>query len=111
MLRTALALALGLAVLGSVAIPAQANPEKSLVTCIGCHDISSAKKTLVGPPLFGLYGSKPTTDGVSFAKWDKSSLDTWLKDPAKVKPGTTMAFKVKQDKKRAEIIQALSELK
>ena len=111
MIRTLLALAVGAAVFGSLVTPASADPSKELVTCIGCHDISSAKKQLVGPPLFGLYGSKPTTTGVSFAKWDKSSLDKWLKDPAAVKPATSMAFKVKNDAKRGKIIDALAELK
>lgn len=111
MIRTMMALALGGAMLGALALPAAANPSKELVTCVGCHDITDAKKPLVGPPLFGLFGAKPTTAGVGFAKWDKASLDKWLKDPAAVKPGTTMAFKVKNDKKRAAIIDAISELK
>jgi cytochrome c2 len=106
-----LALALGAAVLGAFVAPASANPGKELVTCVGCHDITAAKKQLVGPPLFGLFGEKPTTAGVGFAKWDKTSLDKWLKDPSAVKPGTAMAFAVKNDKKREKIIQAISELK
>ncbi len=111
MIRTLLALALGGAVFGAFVAPASANPGKALITCVGCHDITDAKKQVVGPPLFGLYETKPTSKGISFAKWDKTSLDTWLKDPAAVKPGTAMAFKVKNDKKRAAIIEALAELK
>lgn len=109
MFRTMMALALGGAMLGALALPAAAS--KELVTCIGCHDISSDKKAMVGPPLFGLFNGKPTTAGTGFAKWDKASLDKWLKDPAAIKPGTTMAFKVKNDKKRAAIIEAIAELK
>lgn len=111
MIRTMMALALGGAMLGALALPAAADPSKELVTCIGCHDITSAKKPMVGPPLFGLFNGKPTTAGTGFAKWDKASLDKWLKDPAAVKPGTSMAFKVKNDKKRAAIIEAIAELK
>lgn len=109
MIRSMLALALGCALLGAFVAPASANPD--LVTCVGCHDITDAKKQLVGPPLFGVFGSKPSSAGVSFAKWDKGSLDKWLKDPSAVKPGTSMAFKVKNDAKRKKIVDALAELK
>ncbi len=111
MIRPMLALVLGAAVLGSAAMPASADPGKQLITCIGCHDITPAKKTLVGPPLFGLYGQKPSIEGTGFSKWDKGSLDKWLKNPSAVKPATSMAFSVKNDGKRAKMIEALAELK
>lgn len=111
MTRPVLALALGLAILGPVAAPASANPAKELITCVGCHDVTPAKKQMVGAPLFGIYGSKPTTPGTGFTKWDKASMDKWLKDPSAVKPATSMAFKVRNDAKRAKIVEALAELK
>ncbi len=111
MTRSLLALAVGVVVLGAWGAPASADPAKELAMCIACHDVSPAKKTIAGSPLFGIYGKKPTIDGTGFAKWDKASLDKWLKSPSSVKPGTTMAFVVKNDAKRAKIIEALEHLK
>ncbi len=92
--------------------PAQAaDAAAALSACVTCHDISPANKQLVGPGLHGLAGKKPVSAGISFAKWDAKSLDTWLKDPSKVKPGTMMAYSVGNPKKRAEIVKAVLSLK
>ncbi|HEY9900435.1 MAG TPA: hypothetical protein V6D00_14765 [Pantanalinema sp.] len=107
-------LLVGLAVLSlgaAVASPALAGPDKALSACATCHDISPAKNKLVGPPLFGTFGSKPITDGIAVAKWDEGSLDKWLTDPGKIKPGTLMTYTVGNPKKRLEIIKAMKELK
>jgi cytochrome c len=88
--------------------PAQ---KKALTNCSICHDITPKKTKLVGPPLFGVFGSKPTIEGVPFDKWDQAALDKWLTDPAKVKPGTNMSFSMSNAKKRAETIAALQALK
>lgn len=107
---------MGVAVLslaaGTLPAPAQAaGADAALATCIGCHDITPAKKQMVGPGLYGVFGAKPVTAGISFAKWDDKSLDTWLKDPSKVKAGTAMAYSVGNPKKRGEIVKALKTLK
>lgn len=91
--------------------PALAANSAALGACITCHDISPAKKQLVGPALFGLKGKKPVSAGIPFAKWDAKTLDTWLKNPSKVKPGTMMAYSVSDPKKRAEIVKAVLDLK
>lgn len=111
MIRPFWTLVLGAAMLGALSAPAAADPAKELATCAACHDITSAKRMMGGTPLFGLYGQKPKIDGTGFAKWDKASLDKWLKSPSAVKPNTSMAFMVKNDAKRAKIIEALAELK
>lgn len=105
------ALALGTVMLGALGAPALANPAKELGMCAACHDLSPAKKPMAGAPLFGLYGQKPTISGTGFSKWDRAALDQWLASPSTVKPGTPMAFVVKNDAKRAKIIEALSQLK
>ena len=83
----------------------------TLAACMACHDISKAKKTLVGPPLFGVYGRKPTAAGLPFKKLDDKALDTWLSDPSKTKAETQMAFKVTDKAERAKVIAALKSLK
>ncbi|MBO9539893.1 hypothetical protein J7643_04780 [bacterium] len=94
-----------------LAPPALADPGKALGACATCHDISPAKNKLVGPPLFGSFGAKPLGDGIEVAKWDEGSLDKWLTNPGKMKPGTLMSYQVGNPKKRLEIIKALKELK
>lgn len=97
---------------GPLSAPAQAaGVDPALSTCATCHDLTPAKKKLVGPALFGTYGSKPVTAGIRFAKWDEKSLDTWLKEPAKVKPGTLMVFMVPDAAQRKAAIKALKALK
>ena len=111
MIRSLWALALGAVMVGALGAPALANPPKDLAICAACHDLSPAKQKLGGAPLFGLYGQKPTISGTGFAKWDRAALDKWLANPSAVKPDTTMAFVVKNDARRAKIIEALSQLK
>lgn len=114
MSRSLCALALLAALGGSLllSMPATASdPNKALSTCVGCHDITSARNTLAGPPLFGIMGNKPQTPDLPYVKWDKKSLDEWLKDPTKVKGGTSMTFGIKNDQKRAAAIQSLEALK
>jgi len=93
-----------------LATPVLAGPE-ALNACKSCHDISASKRTLMGQPLFGVYGRKPAMTGVSFAAWDDAALDQWLKNPKAVKATTTMGFAVADDAKRAAVIAALKELK
>ncbi|MDH4120691.1 MAG: cytochrome c family protein [Deltaproteobacteria bacterium] len=82
-----------------------------LNACTSCHDITDAKRKVMGPPLFGVYGAKPQTAGVPYAKWDDASLDAWLKNPKAVVPTTKKMFSVPNDAKRQEVIAALKELK
>ena len=83
----------------------------TLAACMACHDISKDKKTIVGPPLFGLYGRKPLSPGLPFKKMDDKALDAWLSDPSKTKADTQMAFKVADKTERAKVIAALKTLK
>jgi nitrite reductase (NO-forming) len=88
-----------------------ANHQAALSQCKTCHDITPAKKHVVGPPLFGLLNQKPVMSGVPYAKWDRASLDEFLRDPAQIKRNTMMTFRVRDDIKRREIIDAMEALK
>ena len=85
--------------------------KRSLNACKTCHDITPARKTIVGPPLFGVMGSKPIMSGVPYEKWTRENMDEFLRDPVQVKRNTMMTFRMRDNIKRAEIIEALEALK
>ncbi|MBM3267520.1 MAG: hypothetical protein FJZ01_07725 [Candidatus Sericytochromatia bacterium] len=93
---------------GSAALAA---PPGVLSPCAGCHALNGVKKKVAGPPLAGLYGAKPLKAGIKVARWDDASLNRFLWNPEKVDPTTRMFFKVRDDKRRAEIIIAMKALK
>ena len=69
--------------------------------CRACHELKPSGAALVGPHLGGILGRKaaavagfaysPALAAQSFV-WDRERLDRWLASPAKMLPGTTMAF-------------------
>lgn len=92
------------------ALKLTASHKAALGQCKTCHDITPAKKHVVGPPLFGLYGKKPVMSGVPYTKWDREALNEFLRDPAQIKRNTMMTYRMRDDIKRKEIIDALEAL-
>ncbi len=82
-----------------------------LRSCAPCHDLTAARKKRISVPVFGLYGAKPAKASIKIAKWDDRKLNAFLENPKKVDPNSRMSFKVKDPKKRAEIIAAMKTLK
>ncbi len=91
--------------------PAWSAPGKALAPCAGCHPLNGVKKKIAGPSLVKIYGAKPLKSAIKVAKWDDKALDRYLWNPERVDPTTRMFFKVRDAKKRAEIIAALKILK
>jgi cytochrome c len=82
--------------------------------CSTCHTVTNQNK--VGPTLAGVVGRKAgTVEGARYSKalpasgivWDDQSLDSFLTDPAKLVPGTTMMVKLPNAQDRADIIAYL----
>jgi cytochrome c2 len=110
------ALVAGLVLLGGMAAEAAGKgptpaQQKTLATCLACHDITPAKAQKVGPPLFGVVGAKPKVAGAPVKAWDKKALDAFLRDPAAYAKGSKMPYKVTDGAERAAIVKALAELK
>jgi len=79
--------------------------------CHSCHDFRPNGKKKVGPPLFGVFGRKPSIEGVPFAVWNEDTLDRWLKNPRAVKAKTKMRFLgIKQAADRQAVIDYLKSL-
>jgi cytochrome c len=85
--------------------------------CRACHNLKAGEPHKVGPNLHGFL-AKPAAsmDGFKYSKalvasklkWDDATLDRWLEAPAKLVPGTTMAFAgVRKPEDRAALIAHL----
>jgi cytochrome c len=88
--------------------------------CAVCHPAKPGKN-LVGPTLFGVVGrvsgtvpAFPYSEANVAARitWTPDKLDAYLKDPATIVPGTTMAYAgLADDTQRADLIAYLATLK
>lgn len=95
-----------------------ANGQKQFAKCKSCHTISSDKKNLTGPSLYGVFGrTTATVEGYTYSdamkshggKWDATTLDAYLKAPSTVVKGTKMSFAgIKNDKDRTDLIAYLA---
>jgi cytochrome c len=70
--------------------------------CAACHTATKDGANMVGPNLYGVFGSKAGTRRADFAytdelkatgwTWDAATLDRWVENPSAVLPKTKMAF-------------------
>jgi cytochrome c len=69
--------------------------------CAICHNVEKDGGNGVGPNLFGIMGRKAATvDGFNYSGpmkasgivWNDDNLSKWVAAPAKMVPGTKMAF-------------------
>ena len=99
---------------------ASASPPQAFSQCSVCHS-TEAGKTIIGPSLAGVYGSKAgAVTGFQFSTamknsgltWNAASLDKFLADPKAVVPGTLMSFAgLKDEEQREAVIRYLKTLK
>lgn len=111
------------AVLALTATSAVAAPSPGQVVfeqrCTVCHSIQPAPGKM-GPPLAGVAGRKAGTAGgyaysnamkASNITWSPEALDTFLKGPGKMVPGTKMMIGASDPAQRAAVVQYLGSLK
>jgi cytochrome c2 len=89
--------------------------------CSACHHFNKGGGTLVGPDLYGVFGSKiASVPGYDFSaalkkhtgNWDAANLDAWLKSPSTFAPGTYMTFPgLPSQQDRDDVIAYLKSLK
>ena len=69
--------------------------------CAICHTVEKDAGNGVGPDLFGIYGRKAASvEGFNYSgplkasgiTWNEENLEKWIAGPAKMVPGTKMAF-------------------
>lgn len=91
--------------------------EAVFVQCKTCHEVEAGKNK-IGPHLAGVVGRKAgSVEGYSYSPANKNSGITWSKEklfqylekPARVVPGTKMAFAgISDAQKRADLIEWLA---
>ncbi len=89
--------------------------------CAICHKVEKGAAHGLGPNLFGVFGKKAAAQtGFMYSgplknaklTWTKVNLDKWLVGPARMVPGTKMAFPGMSSKKdRADLVAYLATLK
>ena len=89
--------------------------------CAVCHNVEKDGGNGVGPNLFGIVGRKAATvEGfndsapmkASGIVWNEDNLAKWASGPAKMVPGTKMAFGgIAQKSQIADLVEYLETLK
>lgn len=100
---------------GETATAASAAPA-AFAQCSVCHSVEPGQNS-IGPSLAGVFGAKAGHVGdfayspamrESGLKWDEATLDTYLKAPRELAPGTIMSYAgLRDDAARAELIEWL----
>ena len=89
--------------------------------CAICHKFGKGEGNGLGPNLFGISGRKSASvDGFSYSGpmkaanivWNDDNLSKWISGPAKMIPGTKMAFGgIAQKSQIADVVAYLDTLK
>jgi len=83
--------------------------------CAICHNVEKDGGNGVGPNLFGVYGRKAASvEGFNYSGpmkasgivWNEDNLEKWISGPAKMVPGTKMAFAGISNKGQVEDVVA-----
>jgi cytochrome c len=110
-------LALLVVATGAQAAGDKAAGEKVFARCAACHKVGPAAKAGFGPALNGVVGAKaassagyaysPALKGAKLT-WTPATLERFLSGPAKLVPGTKMAFPgLPEAKDREDVIAYL----
>lgn len=104
------------------ATPVFADGEKEFKKCVACHSIEEGDKNKVGPNLYNIMNRgvaakedyKYSSQLLEWSKenpvWTPELMDQWLTDSKKLVKGTKMAYKERDEEKRAELIEYLKSM-
>lgn len=99
-----------------------AETSKAFKKCASCHSIEEGGKNKTGPNLWNIMNrGTGQAEGYKYSKkfaawaeenteWTPELMDAWLENSKKLVKGTKMAFKEKDEAKRADIIAYLQSM-
>ena len=77
------------------------NGDRQALICKACHSLDAGGQNMIGPALFGFFGSaageqagfdySPAMQAADFV-WTPRALDAWLAQPGRFLPGNRMTF-------------------
>lgn len=87
--------------------------------CTACHVAKPGATGVAAPNLYGVVGRKAGSTTFAYSPalkaakltWDKATLNTFLKAPSKLVPGTRMVIAISDDTQRANLVAYLATLK
>ena len=87
--------------------------------CAACHTVKPGQPGIAAPNLYGVVGRKAASTAFSYSAalkdskltWNKATLNTFLKAPQKLVPGTRMVVAITDDTQRENLIAYLATLK
>jgi cytochrome c len=77
------------------------NGERQAQICRACHSLGEGGANMIGPNLFGVFGTRAgTREGFDYSNvlrdtdfvWTPRALDAWLAQPGRFLPGNRMTF-------------------
>lgn len=92
--------------------------KRAFAICAGCHNVDPAQGNRVGPNLHGLFGQRAgSRPGFRYSTaleqsdiiWDEQTLDTFLRNPTAMFPGTRMVNATADPARRAAVIAYLKQ--
>ena len=95
----------------------RANGERQAQICRACHSLDEGGNNMIGPGLFGFFGTKAGSRGAfdysavlkeADFVWTPRALDAWLAYPGRFLPGNRMTFAgVQRESDRNDLIAYL----